>query len=287
MIKIGALTGVPENRRNQAVRYLDELLTFKDDQGKLSPVITGYNWYSTLTDSDRVITFSHIHETDAYKRDMLTNLNTLGYDPQNILKQIRNKAGAFLWDLDFEIRETQGNILPGLKIKDIRMGQYINLEYFTRPLGNYPQFAEAEGYLIGEDGGWELDLAFNNKQELMKLVALFLQKSGTRLFDENGNEIIETKEQRMKRNPWTDAYQTSVLLLGEIALRYVNELPHFIPATKFSLIMGSNEISFVIHKNLEMLKRLPQYNKLLELGFKEEGCLGNKPFITDYIDKER
>ena len=287
MVKIEDLTGIPEKRRNQAVRCLDELLTFRDDQGRISPVITGYNWYSTFTKSDRMITFSHIHETGNYLQDMLRDLKVLGYDTQTVLKCIREKSGAFLWDLYFKIRTNGGKVLPGLKIKDGRIGQYLHLEHFTRPLGEYPQFMEADGHLIGEDEGWELNLSFNNKQELMKLVTIFLQKSGTRLFDEEGNEIIETEEQKSRRNPWTDAYQTPVLLLGEIALQYANELPHFIPANKFSLIMNSNEISFVIHKNLGRLKNSPHYKRLLELGFKEEGCLGNKPFVADYIDKER
>ena len=58
---------------------------------------------------------------------MLQDLNRLGYSPQASLKQIRNKGGAFLWDLDFEIRNKKGDILHGLKIKDIRTSQYINL----------------------------------------------------------------------------------------------------------------------------------------------------------------
>ena len=43
MIKIDDLTGIPENKRKQAVECLDDLLTFKDNEGRLAPVITGYN----------------------------------------------------------------------------------------------------------------------------------------------------------------------------------------------------------------------------------------------------
>lgn len=61
----------------------------------------------------------------------------------------------------------------------------------------------------------------------------------------------------------------------------------FIRASKFSLKEGNNEISFVVHKKLKKLRKLPQYEKLLNFGFKEEECLGNKQFVTDYIDQEK
>ena len=127
MTKIKDLIGISQKKRNQIVKCLEELLAYKDSQGKVSPIITGYNWYPTLTESVRIITFFHIHETEDYKQDMLQDLNRLGYSPQASLKQIRNKGGAFLWDLDFEIRNKKGDILHGLKIKDIRTSQYINL----------------------------------------------------------------------------------------------------------------------------------------------------------------
>lgn len=87
-------------------------------------------------------------------------------------------------------------------------------------------------------------------------------------------------------NSWTDAYQTPVLLLGENALEYNNELSDFIPATKFCLIKNDNELSFVIHKNLDILKDSIYYNLILNLGFVEEICLGNRRFI-DYIDENQ
>lgn len=287
MIKIDDLTGIPEGKRKQAIKSLDDLLTFKNSQDRLSPVITGYNWYTTLPKSDSVITFSNIHETEAYKQDVLRDLGKLGYDPQIILRYIRKKAGAFLWELYFEIRDNKCNILPGLKIKDIRTKQHIDLEPFIKPLDEYGLFADCDGYLLGESQGWELDIPFNNKKELMNLVDLFSNKSGKHIYDQKGRIIEETDEERKLRSPWADAYETPVLLLGETALRYADELPHFIPATKICLIENSNEISFVIHRNLEQLRNLPHYEWLLQLGFSEETCLGNKPFIAEYVDKKR
>lgn len=76
-----------------------------------------------------------------------------------------------------------------------------------------------------------------------------------------------------------------MLLLGKKALRYSKFLPHFSKAHKIFLMENGNEISFIINKNLKILKQMPYYEKLRRLGFKEELCLGNKAFIKTYIDK--
>ena|GEM_PF-4014096 len=283
MIFIKDLTGIYENKRKEVIACLDELLTYRDAKGLLIPVISGYNWYLKLAESDRVITFSNIHETEAYKEDMLRDLEELGYNSQAVLKQIREKAGAFIHDLEFRIRDDEGNLLPGLRIKDTRTGDYICLEKYSEPLINYPEFQDADGCLTDEDQGWELDMPFKGEKELMDLVDLFLRKSGKHIYDAQGNIIRETDEDQEFRAPWSDAYKVPVLLLGEIALRYVDRLPQFIPATKFSLKENGNEISFIIHKNLEYLKSLNHYKRLLRAGFMEEECLGNKPFIK-YVD---
>ena len=71
MVKIHDLTGIAELKRREVVEILDDLLTYRDAQGKLSPVIAGYNWYKEIATTDRVITFSHLHETESYKQAML------------------------------------------------------------------------------------------------------------------------------------------------------------------------------------------------------------------------
>ena len=121
----------------------------------------------------------------------------------------------------------------------------------------------------------------------MTSIQLLLRKSGKYLYDREGNIIKETTNQKRRRRPWPDAYVLPVLLLGEKALRYAHELPEFIPATKISLEENNNEISFIIHKKLEFLRALRQYESLKKLGFKETVCLANKPFIVYYVDKER
>lgn len=121
----------------------------------------------------------------------------------------------------------------------------------------------------------------------MKFVQLFLRKSSKYLFDEKGNIVKETGRDKKIRLPWPDAYVLPVLLLGEKALRYARELPQFVPATKVGLEKNGNEISFVIHKRLDLLRKLRHYEYLKKLGFKETPCLANKPFIRHYVDKER
>ena len=123
MIKISDLTGIPNGKRKQAIECLDDLMIFKDSKGLLSPIITGYNWYVTFPKYSSIINFSNIHETDAYKEDMLKDLGRFGYDSQLILNHIREKGGYFLWKSSFEIRDQKGNLLPGLKIKDVRTKQ--------------------------------------------------------------------------------------------------------------------------------------------------------------------
>ena len=46
-------------------------------------------------------------------------------------------------------------------------------------------------------------------------------------------------------------------------------------------------MNFVVHKNVDKLKEMPEYPRLINLGFMEEICLGNKAFISEYIDKKR
>ncbi|MBI4154776.1 hypothetical protein HY498_01680 [Candidatus Woesearchaeota archaeon] len=283
MASIDDLTGIREDKRKEAVGVLESLLTFRYKNGILSPIITGYNWYNTLAKSDRVITLSHIHETETYKQDMVNDLEELGYSPKFTLAHIRSKAGAFLWDPEFRIRDDLGDVFPGLGIRDLRTNFYLNLEKYKKQfLSAYSQFKDCKGKLVAEDQGWELNIPFNNRTELISLINLFLIRSAKFIFDEKNTKINEEEVHRS----WRDAYETPVLLLGEMALRYKNELPYFDQVTKLSLIEGSNEISFVIHKNIKRLKKLKQYGDLMYLGFGEEVCLANKKFI-DNLDEYR
>lgn len=150
--------------------------------------------------SDRIVTFANIHESEDYKQDMLNDLEREGYSPQQVLDKIRGKGGAFRWKLKYKIRKDDGETLPGLRIKDLRTNNYIDLSKYHKPLIDYPEFRNSEGYLIAEDEGWELNLPFKDKLELLKLTSLFLEKSGEYIYDLDGNEIEESEEEKEKEN---------------------------------------------------------------------------------------
>jgi hypothetical protein len=286
MIRLEDLTGIEDGKRREAVTCLDELLTSKDSDGRISPVITGYNWYVTLPPSNSIVTFSNIHETDANRKDMTEDLLRLGYNPERISAGIRQKGGAFLHEPDFRIRGDDGQVLPGLRVKDARKKEYLDLNTFKNSLTQHPDFQNAN-YLIAEDQGWEIDIPFSSKEELLRLADLFLRKAGMYLYDNKGEVVEETEEERTKRAPWADAYEMPVLLIGQAAVQYAKELPQFTQATKICLVENHNEISFIINSQLDLLRSLQQYKLLLTLGFTEELCLANTPFIKDYVDKKR
>ncbi len=286
MITIEDLTGIQEGKRKEIVSYLDDLISLKDARGDLSPIISGYNCYNKLPIANRVTTFSNIHRTEIYKQDMLRDLARLGYDARLVLEHIRDKTGALLWDTSYNIRDHLGNILPGLRIRDLRTGRYLDLRKYLKNLCEYSEFSEERGSLVAEDPGWQLDMPFSNKIELMILADLFLKKSGEHVYDKRGIVLPETEEEKMARSPWTDSYRSPVLIVGEGALSFLNELPHFDTATRISLIENGNEISFIIHRMFDILKGLPHYATLKKLGFKEEVCLGNKSFLID-IDETK
>ncbi|MBS3108028.1 hypothetical protein J4468_03880 [Candidatus Woesearchaeota archaeon] len=287
MVSKNDLNWISERRRNEIFECLDDLIRIQNHNNSKSNVITGYNWYVSLPISTSIVTFSNCHESNEYRRDMLYDLIKLGYTSKYILNRIREKGSVFVFELDFEICDESGEIFPGLCIKDLREKEFIDLTKYTKPLENYAEFEEADGALIAESRGWELDIAFSSKSELLRLVNLFLNKASINLYNEKGEKIIETFEEKSKRGYWKGAYETPFLIIGNAAYKYLNSLPHFIQATKFYFTNKNNEISFIIHNKLELLRSLPPYDKLLDLGFKEELCLGNIKFIKQYVDKNR
>lgn len=265
-------------KRNTIIECLDDLLTFRNTEGKISPIITGYNWYNQIARCDRIITFSHMHRNEKYKKSMLKDLEKMGYKKDDINERIRDKIACYLWGLDFLISD-------GIKIKVLESGDYLDLHKYKNSLIEYPEFNNYNKNLVCEALEWELDIPFYNKKELLNLLNLFLRKSSKNLYDNKWNKIIETKEKRRKRNPWQGAWEIPVLLIGKKALEYKKDLPQFTLVNRFSIRENHNEISFIINKNLDLLKTLPYYEKLLQYGFEKEVCLGNILFIKQYIDK--
>ena len=265
IISIDDLTGIPKDIRRIAVRSLDDLMTFRDKNGRLSPLINGYNWYTNVPMFNRIAIFSHVHETEDYEKAMLGDLVILGYDKTTILQCLRDKGASHLWNPMYRTKDDEGNLFR-VSIKDTRNDQVIHLENYAKKLEEYAEFKDAYGYLIASEQGWQLDIPFTSNDELLRIVGVFLRKSAERLITKEGIRIEETEEEKERRGPWPDAYEIPLLIIGESAVRYKGRLPDFDEVTRLSLITHGNEISFIIHKKLKQFKRLPAYKQLRELG---------------------
>lgn len=286
MVNFEDLTGIEEAKRRKIIECLDSLLTFQEPSGLIHPIITGYNCYNTLPCVNQIVTFIHMQESELYKEDMIRDLISQGYNLNQIQDWIRSRITAHVWGHKFKTKREDGTPYKGLRIRDFGTGLYLKLQDLPSPLSIDTCFDDPQKILLAENECWQLDIPFRNKKELLRLVELFLQKSGEYVYTSEGNRILETKEERNLRNPWRDSYETPVLLLGNLALQYEKDLPSFAKATKLALYERNNEISFIINKNLGRLKELPQFEYLLNKGFEEEFCLGNKPFIIKYVDQE-
>jgi len=259
MIPLTALPNIAPQKTLQSREVLDDLLTKEG-------IITGYNWYLAVPQETRLVTFSHMHETEAYKQAMMKEIAEQGYTQEQLQRGIRRKFGSYQWRHHFVFRDEAGTIFPDLNIRT-KTGNYLDLSRFpARTLEGIAELAQ-EG-LVGENEGWELNLAITNKEKLLAIMELFLRKSS-----------------RERTDHWPDAYEIPVLLLGKEALTYARELPDFIVAKKMELIENGNEISFITHAQFPVLKETQAFAELEKIGFKEESCLANRAFIETYVDK--
>ncbi len=278
MVEIGDLKRIPEDKKVEVIRNLDQLLTYRDSQGRLSPLICGYNRYDTVPDSESAMVFSNLHETEDYKSDMLADLGRIGYESQDMESSVRVRGTTYLHDPTFPTRDSTGKIFPGLRIRDLKTGKYIQLERFSEPLIKYPEFEDSEGSLVAENSGWEIDIPFRTKRELIRLAKFFVRKSGKHIYDHSGIKSFESGKQQHRRAPWRDAYDVPVVFIGDYIIKHKSDLPAFTRASKVTLKEGGNEISFVVYRRVGVFKSTQNFRDLKELGFLEEGCLINKVF---------
>lgn len=260
MISITALPNIDLQKTKDICRILDDLLSKQQ-------IISGYNWYTSIPTGARLVTFSHMHESPGYRDAMHKDMEKIGYSYEQIEEKTRAKFGCYRWEPDFVFRDNEGQLFPKLCIRPLA-GSYLNLaQYPESTLENIPELKNES--LIGENEGWEMDLEFKTKDELFRLVKLFLTKSS-------------------RKNPdhWPGAYDVPVLLIGEQAIVYAQELPDFVESRRIILIENGNEISFVVNKKFVDLKKNPHYTTLNRMGFIEEPCLGNRAFVDTYVDKE-
>ena len=258
MIPIAELPNIDPKKTEKTRQILDALLIQK--------IISGYNWYDAVSTVPRVITFSHMHESEDYYAAMFKDMQSLGYSHQRIDASTRSKFATYRWEKDFVFRDANDDFFPDLRIRSLS-GEYLDLtKYSGKTLEDVTELKDEK--LFGDNKGWELNLEFKSKKRLLELVNLFVQKSS-----------------RKSAKHWPGAYDVPVLIIGEQAKAYVSELPDFVEARKIALFENDNEVSFVIHEKLDDMLKHPLYTELSQLGFVEEVCFGNRPFIEAYVDK--
>lgn len=125
------------------------------------------------------------------------------------------------------------------------------------------------------------------KKEISRIAHLFLQKSSVEIYDLAGEIIQETDEEKKQRAPWSEAYDTSILIIGGQLSQIKEPIIGFQHAHLFRAQYSMGEYYFVINKYLEILKTSKEYHYLLEQGFQPENCLANIQFIQSYVDKLR
>ncbi len=113
IIPLTALPNIDAEKSRRAQAVLDDLLV-------TSKTISGYNWYTSVPTSSRIVTFSHMHESDDYRKEMRQDLAHLGYTPEDIERRIRIKFSTFLWGPDFIFRNEKGELLTNLRIRRVK-----------------------------------------------------------------------------------------------------------------------------------------------------------------------
>lgn len=265
---------------------LDGLLTGNNSSNE--KIISGYNYYPKVVrfDNIEILTFSHSHETSDYLLAMFGDLRKLGYPSDNVLMQLRNKYGSYRWENRFRFRDDKGDVYPNLKIRDTKTNQYVDLQeipFQTLEEAGYDE-KTVQNY-VGEDKGWEINIGCDYEEDILKLAKLFTQKSSDFPFDQEGFPKVETVEERLLRSPWPGPHETPILIIGGNIKRLSARIPLFIPAKKIECEFNDKELSFIIHNKYQKLCNLPEYVLLLDLGFEEEDCLANIPFIQRYVDQ--
>ncbi|MBI4145429.1 hypothetical protein HY493_04470 [Candidatus Woesearchaeota archaeon] len=259
MLGITELTGIGASRTERIRESLDRLLR--------DHLISGYNWFAVQPTTERIVTFSHMHEIPEYKAAMTQDLLVLGYGIDEVDRCTRAKYGSFRWERHFVHRDDDGSLFPNLRVRSCD-GAYIELDRVPeQTLEHRSDLAGTS--LIGESEGWELDLDFKNREHLISLASLFVNKSN-----------------RKNNAHWPGAYDVPVLLFGQSAVTYAADLPDFVVAKHIILTDAGNEISFVVNKHFPLLSARNEFSVLQSEGFRVESCLGNASFIERYVDNE-
>ena len=271
--------------KEKVINILESLL--KGNNSSLEKVISGYNHFPECIDlkNYNILTFSHMHETKTYLSAVMEELKSLEYFNSMVLKK-RDKYGFFRWEPGFKFRDDNGKVYSVIKIKDMITGKYLNLESLEGSTLKEAGFSEEQiKNLTCENKGWEMNMASDNEKNIIKLTNLFVKKSSIDKFDDNGNITIETEEEKALRCPWPDAYEIPVLIVGGEIEKIRERIKGFVPVKLFKHQSKGGEYSFIIDEKYSLLKKLKEFDRIFELGFKEEVCLANIPFIKRYVNE--
>ena len=91
-------------------------------------LISGFNRYISPFDlsGNSLLVLSNLHETKAYREAVQKDLKGRVHLDKETACTITKRKGFTRWDLGYRIRDDEGNLLPGLKIKE--KNTYLNLE---------------------------------------------------------------------------------------------------------------------------------------------------------------
>ncbi|HLD05882.1 MAG TPA: hypothetical protein VJG90_09260 [Candidatus Nanoarchaeia archaeon] len=272
--------------RREIEQTLEKLVTATNSTGR--PIITGFNYHPVCLEMGAItaISLSNIHSSQVYLKEVMADLNRMGYPNVEVSVSTRDKRGYFRWRPNFFIRDEKGVLEENLRIKDIETGEYLDLDGIPhRTLCNAGYSEEEIARLVAENGGYEIDILSSVPEHIRRMAGEFLKKSAFELYDDTGELISEMESERNTRGPWPDAWETPILIIGG-NLSQMQGLPGFHEAHLFRF-QGSEigEFLFVTHKEIEVLRSNEEYNRLIELGFREELCLGNTRFIKECVDK--
>lgn len=272
--------------KDKCIDILDKLLTGSNSSDE--QIISGYNYYPKIAyfENCKILTFSNMHETQDYFAFMMRDLLAYGYPNDGVLMQLRDKYGVYRWELDFNFRNDEGEVYPDLKIKNIKSGKYIDLIQIIPTTLEEAGYAKKEAKnLIGENKGWEINIGCDKIEDIIEIANLFTKKAYKFPFNKYGIFLPETEEEKDIRKPWADAYETPVLIIGGDIVQIKDKISSFIPAKLIRWQKENAELNFIVNNAFEKLKNLSEYQDLINLGFKEEDCLANLPFILQYVDQ--
>lgn len=215
--------------------------------------ISGFNRSFSAFDFSHnpVLVLSNLHETLPYREAVMEDLKERGYPNQEMSVDVKKRKGFTRWDLEYRIRDDEGKLLAGLRIKE--KDKYLNLEEI--PTGTIEEAGFSEEYvrsLIGINDAYEIRIQSSNHEAVLGLARLFLDKTNPR-----------------SPRAWPDAYGVPVVFLLGTEI-----IEGFTPVTMYQQRRKRDNLSFVQRNVPEDIEKVLEEN-----GFEQGNCLANSLFV--------